>query len=172
MKSALLVIAQEVFRDEEYSEPKAALEAASVEVTTASAHPGTAIGKLGLRASVDISLTDASERTWDCVAFIGGAGAQTFFDDKSAHKLAQDTLDAGGLIGAICIAPSILARAGVLMGVKATSFPTQRDDLVAHGAQWSDDPVVEDGRIVTANGPEAASAFGERLVAAIQAHSR
>lgn len=163
MKSALLVIAPEIFRDEEYAEPKAVLEARGAAVSTASTQPGTCVGKLGMTAEAELSVADAATRVYDAVVFIGGAGARVFFDDADAHRLARDTHDRGGLIAAICIAPSTLAHAGLLGGVRATAFDSQRDDLIAHGAVWTGEPVTVDGRIVTANGPEAATEFGHTL---------
>lgn len=163
MARALVVIAPEVFRDEEYAEPKRVLEEHGAEVTTASTRPGLCIGKLGMQATAEMSLADASERQWDAVLFIGGAGASVFFDDPVAHEVATSSAARGAIVAAICIAPSTLARAGLLRERRATAFASQRDDLIAHGALWSDDDVVVDGRIVTANGPAAAARFGEAV---------
>lgn len=163
MKSALLVIAQNVFRDEEYLEPKRVLESRGVEVTTASVKAGPATGKLGMHAEAQTSVADALSGDWDVVAFVGGAGASVFFDDPDAHALARRTLERGAVLGAICIAPSTLARAGLLEGVRATAFPSQEADLKAHGALWTGAPVTLDGHIATANGPQSAEAFGEVL---------
>lgn len=163
MPEVLMVIAPEVFRDEEYAVPKRVLEARGAKVTTASSRPGECIGKLGMTAQAETSISDAVGKAWDAVVFVGGGGAEIFFDDPDAHRLARDTASAGRIIAAICIAPSVLARAGLLQGFRATAFPTQRDDLVRHGAIWVDEQVVSDGRIVTASGPEAAQAFGETL---------
>jgi len=160
VERVLMVIAPEMFRDEEYAHPKAVLEARGAEVVTASRSVGPARGKLGMTAEATVALADARAADYDAVAFVGGPGAATYFDDPDAQALAQDTLAAGKVLGAICIAPSILARAGLLGGVRATAFPSQHDDLVAHGARWSDGPVEVDGAIVTANGPEAARDFG------------
>lgn len=160
MKTALLVIAQEIFRDEEYAEPKRVLESAGMTVVTASVSAGQATGKLGMRAEAGMSVHDALEGDWDAVAFIGGAGAAVFFDDPEAHLLARQTVRSGAVLGAICIAPSTLARAGLLDGVRATAFPSQEADLRAHGAVWTADPVAIDGTIVTANGPQSAEQFG------------
>jgi protease I len=164
MPDVVMVIAQRVFRDEEYAEPKAVLERSGARVTTASSAPGQCIGKLGMLAHADVSLADAADTAWDAVVFVGGGGAAIFFDDADAHRLARETLARGAIVGAICIAPSTLAHAALLDGVRATAFPSQKDDLVDHGARWSGEPVAVDGRIVTANGPEAAAAFGEALV--------
>lgn len=167
MKSVVMVVAPSVFRDEEYAEPKSVLESAGIAVATASTEPGTATGRFGLVAHPTISVSEAARSTWDAVLFIGGAGAAVFFDDPDAHALARSTYESGGIVSAICIAPSTLAHAGLLSGVRATAFPSQRDDLEAHGARWTGEPVTVDGRIVTANGPEAATAFGDAVVTAL-----
>jgi protease I len=163
MSTALMVIAPSVFRDEEYAEPKAILESRGVTVVTASTAPGECIGKLGMRATATLSVADAAEKSWDAVVFVGGAGASVFFDDENAHALASHQVERGDVLAAICVAPSTLARAGLLQGVKATAFPSQEDDLKAHGAEWTGQPVSVDGLIVTGNGPEAATAFGEAV---------
>jgi len=163
MKSALLVIAPEMFRDEEYDHPKRVLESRGAHVTTASTVPGTATGRFGLHAQATVSVADAAQADWDAVLFIGGPGARVFFDDPDAHALARRVTETGGVLGAICIAPSTPAHAGLLDGVSATAFPSQEEDLVAHGATWTGEPVTVEGRIVTANGPEAAVEFGHAV---------
>ncbi len=168
MSSAVLVIAPETFRDEEYAEPKRLLEDAGVDVTTASVDAGLCQGRFGLEAHADVALRDVDPASYDAVAFIGGGGAKVYFDDPDAHRVARDTLDAGRVLGAICIAPSILGHAGLLEGISVTAFPSEETDLVAHGAVWTGRAVEVDGRIVTANGPESATAFGEELLRALR----
>ncbi len=155
-----MVIAPAVFRDEEYECPKTVLEGRGAGVITASRGVGPCMGKLGMVAEATVALADAHAEDYDAIVFVGGGGAETYFDDPVAHALARDAHDAGRVLGAICIGPSILARAGLLRGVRATAFPSQKGNLIAHGAQWSDSPVEVDGPIITANGPEAARAFG------------
>ena len=167
MPDALMVIAPTVFRDEEYAEPKAILEAHGAQVTTASVAPGECMGKLGMRATATLSVAEASNRQWDAVVFVGGAGARVFFDDPAAHELARHQLEPGRVLAAICVAPSTLARAGLLDGIKATAFPDRESDLRAHGALWTGEPITVDGAIVTANGPEAATEFGEAVARAL-----
>ena len=86
-----------------------------------------------------------------------------FFDDAAAHELARAQLTGGRVLSAICIAPSTLAHAGLLEGVSATAFPSQEDDLREHGALWTGEPVTRDGLVITGNGPEAATEFGEAI---------
>lgn len=164
---ALMVIAPEVFRDEEYAVPRRLLEDSGVAVTVASTRAGTCVGKLGMTAEADVGLAEATETSWDAVVFVGGGGAERFFDDPTAHELARSAAVRDAIVAAICIAPSTLAHAGLLTGRRATAFPSQREDLVSCGATWSEGPVTIDGRFITGNGPEAAAEFGEALVNAL-----
>jgi len=159
----VMVIAPSVFRDEEYDVPKRILEARGACVTTASTAAGQAVGKLGMIAHPAMSVAEAGLRAWDAVVFVGGAGASVFFDDEDAHALAANALGHGSVLSAICVAPSILAHAGLLDGVRATAFPSQQADLVAHGALWTGEPVTVDSTVITANGPEAAEQFGAAI---------
>ena len=72
------------------------------------------------------------------------------------------------MIGAICIAPVILANAGVLKGRKAVCFPSIKASLTQKGAIIVNQNVVQDGNIVTATGPEAAGTFAKTLANMLQ----
>jgi protease I len=159
----LMVIAPDMFRDEEYARPKEVLERRGATVMTASTRAGRCEGRFGLEATADIALADAVASDHDAVVFIGGAGSRVFFDDPAAHALARAAYDEGRVVAAVCIAPSVLARAGLLAGRRTTSFSTQESDLLAHGAMWTGEPVVVDAPFVTGNGPEAAEEFGEAV---------
>lgn len=164
----LLIIAPENFRDEEYAEPRAVFEAAGYTVVVASASLETATGMLGMEVQPDLLLADVQVGDYDAVVFIGGMGARAYWDDPQVHRIAQEAVAAGKVVGAICIAPVILARAGVLEGKQATVFKGNCGELEAGGAICdSDVPVQRDGLIVTANGPAAATAFGEAVLDAL-----
>jgi protease I len=162
-----MVIAPDQFRDEEYARPREVLERRGAHIVTASVAPGPCRGKLGMMARADVALFDVDPAKFDAVVFVGGGGSAVFFDDEDAHRVARTIADAGGIVAAICIAPSTLARAGLLDGRTATAFPTQKDDLEAHGASFTGKPVEVDGRIVTASGPEPASDFGSAVADAL-----
>ena len=71
----------------------------------------------------------------------------------------------GKLIGAICAAPSILGKKGLLQGKKAVCFPGFEQFL--EGAEIPDERVVRDGNIITAKGAGVAVEFGLKLSEAL-----
>lgn len=167
-KTAVLVIAEKIFRDEEYLVPKEVLEKAGIKVLTASTTRGWAEGKLGARVRPDLLLSEVKTEEIDLLVFVGGGGAEQYFDDPVAHDLAKVMITAGKPVAAICIAPVILARAGLLKGKRATVYIDGAEELEKAGAVYTGKPVETDNLLVTANGPEAAEAFGRELVAFLQ----
>lgn len=167
-KSVLFVIASQDFRDEEFTAPYEALKTAGAKLSVASSRKGPARGMLGKVVDARLVVKDARAADYDAVIFIGGSGAQEFFDDPAAHRLAKDTVQQGKLLAAICIAPATLANAGVLQGKKATCFPSVERTLQKGGATLVRQNVVQDGKLITAPGPQAASAFAAAVLAALQ----
>lgn len=169
-RKILMVIAPQQFRDEELFVPREYFMVHGATVTVASSASGKIRGMLGRSFSPDAKLADVSAADFDAVIFVGGAGAEAYFDDPAAHKLARDADAAGKVLGAICIAPAILARAGVLKGRSATAFASVRKILVAGGARVMDSSCVREGRIVTADNPAAAGEFAAAVAKALTAN--
>jgi len=168
-KRVVLIIAYQGFQDFEYSETRNVLEKAGADITVASSLKGEAQGKLGKKIEVDKTLEEIKAEDFDALIFIGGPGALEYVDDPLAHQLATQTVNQGKILGAICIAPEILAKAGVLKGRKATVWSSAIDRspielLKENGAEYVDQDVVVDKNIITGNGPSAASEFGRKIV--------
>ncbi len=164
--SVLMVVAEEGFRDEEYHVPRSVLEENGVRVTVASSDTMPAKGMLGLEVKPDLALKDVKVEDYDCLIFVGGVGAEEYWDDEVAHSLAISAADSGKVLGAICIAPVTLARAGVLRGKKGTVFKTRRtiEAFKREGVIYTGDEVTVSGRIVTGRDPEAAEKFARSIV--------
>ena len=163
-KSVAMVIAEKMFRDEEYQIPKEILEKAGVKVVTICTTLTEASGKLGMKVKPELLLGKTDVSQFDALIFVGGGGSSQYFKDSVAHGLAKEFVGRGKIIGAICIAPVILANSGLLKGKKATVFPDGQADLENNGAIYTGNPVEVDGLLITGNGPEAASEFGEKLL--------
>ena len=166
-KKAVMIVAYDMFRDEEYAEPKAVLEKAGFQITTASSKLGEATGRFGLKAKVNLTLDQVNAEDYDAVLFIGGPGSHGYYQDPLAHRIAQEAVKQGKLLGAICAAPGILANAGVLKGKKATVHEGDIDTVVRGGANYTGQGVEIDGKIITATGPSTAKAWGEAVVQAL-----
>jgi len=164
MKSVVMVIGERNFRDEEYLRPKEALQKAGHQVITASTTMTKSVGTLGLIVQPDLLLENIEIDKLDALIFVGGSGAKQYFNDPRAQKLASEAMQKGKIYGAICVAPAILANAGLLKGKRVTSFSSVVDAIKENGALYTGEDVVVDGRLVTAKGPEAAKKFGEAIV--------
>ncbi|WP_338765015.1 type 1 glutamine amidotransferase domain-containing protein [Massilia sp. METH4] len=67
-------------------------------------------------------------------------------------------------IAAICHGPWTLIDADLVKGKRVTSWPTLQLDLANAGAQWTDQQVVVDGKLVTSRKPDDIPAFNEAIL--------
>jgi protease I len=169
-KTILMVVAPFNFRDEELFVPKEFFEKNGIKVVVASKEEGIANGMLGGSINVDVRVSDADASDYDAVVFVGGSGvdSQMLYDDPGYLKLAKDTDDAGKLVCAICLGPMIPANAGLLSGRNATVFISGVSYIEEKGANYTGAPVTRDGRIITAEGPNAAKEFAETITKALE----
>ena len=166
-----MIIASKDFRDEEYFIPKSKLESAGYEITTASLALGECIGKLGGSAHAELVLNEVELDDFDAIIFVGGPGSCIYQNNEEAHRIARECLEKSKLLAAICIAPIILAFAGVLGGRKATVWNgDQKQERIFQelGVNFVDEDVVLDNDIVTGNGPAAAEKFSEVIIKKLQ----
>ena len=80
------------------------------------------------------------------------------------HPTKEDmlVLPGNGRIAAICAAPTVLGKLGLLNGRKAICYPGMEDGLT--GAEVTVEPVVTDGNITTSRGLGTAIPFALRLI--------
>lgn len=166
-KKAVLIVSRENFRDEELFETRRVLTEAGVKTTVASTRTGAIRGMLGSLAEATILVKDIVVDDYDAVIFIGGSGATEYFHNRLAWDIARETMQKKKILGAICIAPAILANAGLLNGVRTTSFLSERDRLQRAGALYTGVPVERDGLIITGSGPMASVQFGRAIADAL-----
>jgi protease I len=166
MSTALLLIAPIGYQDVELKGTRDGLVAAGFEVEIGSTEVGACTGKFGGAEQATVAFRDVDVSRYDRLAFIGGPGAGELWKNEDAKRIARDAASNGMAYGAICIAPKILAEAGVLKGKKATVWNddgAQESFLRERGADYTGEQVTIDGRLITGNGPEAAVEFGKTL---------
>lgn len=169
---ALLVVAQAGFQAQEYADTRKELEAAGVEVMVASFAKSQAVDKKGNSIEVDLAISSADVDNYDAVVLIGGSGAKKeFLGNEEVINLVKAADNAHKIVGAICIAPRVLAEAHLLKDRRATvhNGDGESAEIIASlGATYSEEAVVVDTRIVTANGPGAALEFGKTIALMIK----
>jgi len=168
MANVLMVIAPDGFKDEEYYIPKKILEENKHKVYTVSLKK-QARSVAGKTQEVDMLLDEVDDiNHYSAVVFIGGPGADCYFENKKAREIIKEMDINGKIIAAICIAPATLAFADLLKGKKATCFPSVKDVLIDKGAKYTGEAFERDANILTANGPEVAEEFGKQIADALR----
>lgn len=139
------------------------LRRAGIEAVSASLDGKPICGSRGTMIIPDTSLDEALKRNFDMVVLPGGQpGTNNLKDDARIIELVQRMAENDRFVCAICAAPSVLAKAGVLDGKHATSFPGSLDPFPKVSRQSQ--AVVEDGKIITSRGPGTAMDFALTLV--------
>lgn len=164
----LMVLSPQDYQEDELNVPMDYFESNGYAVTLASKGVETATGMSGENVSIDIDIDDVDLSGYRAVVFVGGEGIYylKLNEDSSYTGLAKKAALQNKLVGAICLAPWILADAGLLQGKEATAAET--DYLESKGAVISDEAVVQDGNIITASGPDASQEFAEAVIAALE----
>jgi len=166
----LIAVAPEKFRDEELTIPVASFQKAGIEFDIASIRRGPCTGMLGAKTTATLSFEEVDPKRYDGLMIVGGSGSQThLWDDDLLTPIVKFFHQSGKVVAAICLAPAVLARAGILKGKKATYYesPASFREMKIGGAVLTNAPVVKDGRIITANGPTASQAFADAIVKAL-----
>lgn len=167
MKKVAIIIASKNFRDEEYFVTKEVLEKKGIQVKTV-CDKAKAIGKFGGEAEADILINDLNTDEFDAIVFAGGSGAVELIDNEISYLAIRKAMIMKKIIAAICIAPTILAKAGILAGKKATVWSNDMDKSAIKTIQLNDgiyqrSSIVIDENIITAENAEYAQEFGETI---------
>jgi len=164
-KRAALIIPSVNFRDDELFTTKRMLDAAQIQTVIASTKLGTLRGALGGMADTRVLVDQLRVDDYDAIIFI--SGPPEYVGNPIAISIVRETVRKGKVLGAIGVAPTILASADVLTGVRATAFLSERDRLIQAGAMYTGFPVQRERLIITATGATAAMEFGRRIAEAL-----
>ena len=139
------------------------LRRAGIEVVTAGLDAEPVTASRGTVLLADMTLDQALTKSYDMLVLPGGLpGADHLNDDPRIHALLRDMIRQGRYVAAICAAPRVFARAGLLEGKSATSFPGALDEY--SGFDYRSEAVVQDGQVITSRGPGTAMDFALALI--------
>ncbi|MFA7244503.1 MAG: DJ-1/PfpI family protein [Patescibacteria group bacterium] len=163
----VVVLPNKDFRDQEYAETTRLLHEYSIGYKVVAIMPGECFGVGGTEVATDIEVDEIDPNSFAGVIFIGGPGVESSLRDEKLMNLAKAFNSAGKIVAGICWAVSILANAGVLNGKKVTAWSGCQSDLEKGGALYTGEPITVHQNIITANGPDSADAFGEKIAQTI-----
>jgi 4-methyl-5(b-hydroxyethyl)-thiazole monophosphate biosynthesis len=140
------------------------LRRANVDLITAGLKEGLVEGSHKIKVLPDTTLEKIDYREFDGLILPGGApGYINLGNDERILKMVREMDQAGKVVAAICAAPSVLIKAGVLQGRRATVSPSGKAQVEAC-AHFSEDRVVVDGNLITSRSPGTALEFALKLV--------
>lgn len=164
------ILAEEDFEDSELIEPMRALKGTSARVLIiGSGSQETYMGKKGsATARVDATADKVKAEDFDAVIVPGGYAPDKMRLHQSMIDLIRKAHDLGKVVGAICHGPQLLISAEIVKGRRVTSWPSIALDLRNAGADWVDEPVVQDENLITSRKPADLPRFNKAIIKALQ----
>ncbi len=160
----VVVLLAHGFEELEALTPVDILRRSDIDIRTVSITEDKAVtGTHGIQVTADLSADEVPLDEIEMLVLPGGMpGVKNLDASPVTHRFADAVLNNGGHLAAICAAPSIFGRHGMLTNISATCFPGFEDQLF--GANVVDADIVTDGIFTTARDYKAASKFSEELI--------
>ncbi|MBV8306942.1 MAG: type 1 glutamine amidotransferase [Gammaproteobacteria bacterium] len=167
MKVAIL--ATDGFEQSELLEPRKALQAAGATTTVVAPKSGKIRGwnhtEWGQEVAVDQELQHADPQEYDALVLPGGVmNPDKLRTIPAAISFAKSFFQSDKPVAAICHGPWTVIESGAASGHRMTSWPSLQTDLRNAGAEWVDEEVVVDGKLVTSRKPDDLPAFNRATI--------
>ena len=143
------------------------LRRCALEVTTVSVCESRSVrGAHGIYALADCLIGESDFADAAAVVLPGGMpGTENLAANEKLKEIISRAADGGAVIAAVCAAPLVLGRMGLLSGRRACCFPGFEEELC--GAEVTRERTVTDGRIITSRGAGTAHDFAAAIAAAL-----
>ena len=146
---------------------------AGISVTTCGLDDLPVKASRGTTIIPDTSIDKVMDETYDLIVLPGGLpGADHLRDNDLLQLLLKKQAKENKYLAAICAAPKALAKAGVLDGKTATSYPGTLESLGNNAIKISQNAVEIDGNIVTSRGPGTAMDFALTLIELLEGRTK
>lgn len=173
------ILATDGFEQVELTGPRHSLQAEGARTVLISARTDPILGmhhdKPGDRFPVDLTFLQAATEpgVFDALLLPGGVvNADEIRMQPKAQEFVRAMFDAGKPVAVICHGAWLLISAGVVKGRKMTSWPSLQDDLRNAGAEWVDEEVVVDGKLVSSRKPDDIPVFNRAFIEVLKAARR
>lgn len=166
----IAILAEQDFEDSELNEPLRTMKDAGARVVVVgSGLKKSYQGRRGTRVKVDASAGQVRGEDFDAVIIPGGYAPDKMRLHQNMVDLVRKAYDSGKVVAAICHGPQLLISADIVRGRRVTSWPSVAIDLKNAGARWVDEPVVQDGNLITSRKPADIPRFNKAIIEAILA---
>jgi protease I len=169
----IAILTENGFEEVELTSPKKALEEAGATVQIVSPRKDKVRAwdhdHWSIEIPVDVTLENAHAEDYDALMLPGGVmNPDQLRLNRLAVEFAQQFLESGKPVAAICHGPQLLIETGLIEGRNMTSYPSLRTDLENAGVLWEDKEVVTDNGLVTSRTPKDLEAFNKKMIEEIK----
>src|SRR3954469_22145952 len=163
------ILTENGFEEVELTSPKKALEEAGATVHIVSMQKDKVKAwdhdHWSKELKVDVDLAEASVDNYDALLIPGGViNPDKMRNQREYVSFAQQFMESGKPVAAICHGPQLLIETGMLNGREITSYPSIKTDLINAGVNWVDQEVVVDNGLVTSRSPQDLEAFNKKMI--------
>ena len=158
----VLCIMKDGFEELEAVGTIALLRRAGIDVDVCTSDANKVSGRFNLTLQPVKDLKEVDPTSYDALFLPGGPHYQTLESDAYIMEILSSYIHSDKVVAAICAAPMMLGKLGLLKGRKATCYPGFEQYL--EGAECTGAPVERDGNIITGKGPGAAMEFALTVV--------
>lgn len=163
------ILTENGFEEIELTSPKKALEEAGATVHIISPQKDKvkawAHDHWSIELAVDRDIDEVKSDEYDALVLPGGVmNPDKLRQNLKAVSFAEEFLEAGKPLAAICHGPQLLIETGLLSGRTVTSYPGIKTDIINAGADWCDREVTVDNGLVTSRKPEDLPAFNKKMI--------
>jgi 4-methyl-5(b-hydroxyethyl)-thiazole monophosphate biosynthesis len=142
------------------------LRRAEITVTTVGLRKKETCGGHGITLLADTTLSHLPIGFDAVILPGGGIGTKNLAASEPVIRLVKKAFEDGIVCAAICAAPSVFGKAGILQNTRATCYPGFEDQLT--GALFIEAAVVRDRNVITGRGVAAAIPFALELITRIE----
>jgi len=166
----ILVLLAEGFEESEMIVPVDVLRRAQFQVDLMSIGSLDVVSSHGIRIRADMLFGENFE--YDALFLPGGQpGTRNLMADERVLSLIRRFAQENKIVSAICAAPSVLAKAGILKGKNVTSYPMNDLETIFAMSHYKLDDVVIDGKLITSRGVGTVMSFAFALASALGANT-